>query len=252
MTLFYLGTHRPSWLATLDVPLFVSRRVLANRKTLPRARNTWVLDSGGFTELSLHGRWSISIDQYAREVERYRDGIGRLAWVAPMDWMCEPSIIAKTGLSVATHQARTLVNFERLRARLGSIVAPVLQGWRTSEYHAHASMYEKRGWSLAEEPIVGVGSICRRGDWQPISRIVRSLADTGLRLHGFGIRGDALHALSDALTSADSMAWSYTARYSPPLTGCTHASCANCARYAVAWQSRMVEATEQTRIEVTT
>lgn len=34
---FYLGTHRPGWLATAGVPLFVSRRTLGPVKALPRA-----------------------------------------------------------------------------------------------------------------------------------------------------------------------------------------------------------------------
>ena len=31
---------------------------------------------------------------YAARVRRYRDQIGRLAWAAPQDWMCEPAILA--------------------------------------------------------------------------------------------------------------------------------------------------------------
>ena len=55
---FYLGTHQPSWLARdLGIPLLVSHRRLADRRSLPRATHRWALDSGGFTELSLHGRW---------------------------------------------------------------------------------------------------------------------------------------------------------------------------------------------------
>ncbi len=34
---------------------------------------------------------------------RYRDEIGCLLWAAPQDWMCEPWITAKTGLTVAEH-----------------------------------------------------------------------------------------------------------------------------------------------------
>ncbi|MGQ0837561.1 deazapurine DNA modification protein DpdA family protein [Actinokineospora sp.] len=55
---FYLGTHQPAWLARdLGVPLLVSHRRLAGRASLPRATGPWACDSGGFTELSLHGRW---------------------------------------------------------------------------------------------------------------------------------------------------------------------------------------------------
>src|SRR6266536_4781509 len=90
---FLLGTHQPGWLARLDVPLMVSHRTLHSRRRLPRARCRWALDSGGFTELSLFGRWQTSPTAYADAVARYPDQIGMLAWASPQDWMCEPAII---------------------------------------------------------------------------------------------------------------------------------------------------------------
>jgi hypothetical protein len=74
---FWLGTHRPNWLGLTDVPLFVSRRTLAPRRTFPRARGVWALDSGGFSELSLFGEWQTSPRQYVAEVRRFRDELGR-------------------------------------------------------------------------------------------------------------------------------------------------------------------------------
>jgi hypothetical protein len=79
---FYLGTHMPNWLATSDVPLFVSRRRLTDRKTLPEARTTWALDSGGFTELSMYGEWRTSVKEYALDMLRFGVEIGELAWVS--------------------------------------------------------------------------------------------------------------------------------------------------------------------------
>ncbi len=61
---FYLGTHHASWLGRTDVPLFVSRRRLAGIRRLPRALGPWALDSGGFTELSMFGRWRTTAAQY--------------------------------------------------------------------------------------------------------------------------------------------------------------------------------------------
>lgn len=247
---FYLGTHRPNWLGLTDVPLFVSRRTLAGRTTLPRALGPWVLDSGGYTELHLHGRWTLSIDQYASEVERYVDEIGNLEWAAPMDWMCEPSVLAKTGLSVADHHRLTIENFLALRERLGMLVAPVIQGWHLPDYAQHVAAYEAAGVDLYSEPVVAIGSVCRRGQDAQIKAVVRSLARMGLPLHAFGVKGTALIDLGDVLASADSMAWSFRARREPPLTGCPHRSCANCLRYALAWRSRIVESLGQTRIEI--
>ncbi len=39
-----------------------------------------------------------------------------LDW-APMDWMCEPAMLARTGLTVEDHQRRTSANFLELRER---------------------------------------------------------------------------------------------------------------------------------------
>jgi hypothetical protein len=80
------------------VPLFLSRNQLATRKTLPKATTTFALDSGGFTELQKHGRWSLPENAYADYVTMLRSVYGkRLEWVAPQDWMCEP--VEGTGLS---------------------------------------------------------------------------------------------------------------------------------------------------------
>ena len=46
------------------------------------------VDSGGFTELSMHGRWTITVDHYIAEVRRYVDCIGKLQWAAAMDCLC--------------------------------------------------------------------------------------------------------------------------------------------------------------------
>jgi hypothetical protein len=243
---FYLGTHRAHWLADSNVPLFVSRRILEGRKTLPRASTNWVLDSGGFTELNLYGRWQTPLERYADEVLRYQEEIGGLDWAAPMDWMCEPSVVQKTGLSVSEHQRRTIDNFQQLRDRCGAIVAPVLQGWTVDDYLHHADMYQEAGIYLTYERIVGVGSICRRGQDRQIHQIIRRLAQEGINLHAFGVRSRALAGCADVLTSADSMSWSYTARRSQALPGHSHKSCANCREYAEQWHARQLARLEST------
>jgi hypothetical protein len=125
---FFLGTHMPCWLASLGVPLFVSHRRLAGMRRLPRAATCWASGSGGFSELSLYGAWRTSPRAYAGAIVRYRDEIGSLAWAAPQDWMCEPPILAKTGRSVAFHQAVTVASVFDLRDRVGPLVIPVLRG----------------------------------------------------------------------------------------------------------------------------
>jgi len=243
---FWLGTHEVSWLGRTDVPLFVSRRRLARQKKWARALGPWALDSGGFTELSMNRRWSITLDQYAGEVERWRDEIGNLAWCAPMDWMCEPSILRGTGLTVREHQARTIDNFGLLRERLGPTVVPVLQGWEFQDYLRHVDDYAAAGVDLRAEPLIGVGSVCRRGRDAEIVAILAELASRDLSLHAFGVRSQALQAVAEVVASADSMAWSSRARNAhnhgePRPTPCEHVgSCANCMTFALWWREEQL------------
>lgn len=237
--IFWLGTHRPSWLAQAGVPLMVSARTLRGRRTLPRSVAPWALDSGGFTELSLHARWTISGAQYADEIERLSEQVGRLEWAAPQDWMCEPWILANTGRSIAEHQALTVASVLELRERCPSVI-PVLQGWNADDYWRHVESYTAAGIDLRAEPVVGVGSICRRQGTAFAARLVEGLARYGLRLHGFGIKSGAA---TQWLASADSLAWSYHARRNKiRLVGCAgHENCANCLPYALQWREQRIE-----------
>jgi hypothetical protein len=239
---FFLGTHHPHWLASAGVPLFVSRRRLVRRRTLPVAAGPWALDSGAFTELSLHGRWTIGPAGYAGEVCRYREDIGRLRWVAIQDYMCEPFILAQTGFSIAVHQERTTQSYLDLTALAPDVPwAPVLQGWRLDDYLDHADAYRAAGVDLHAAPVVGVGSICRRQATREVVEILAALSRLGLELHAFGLKTAGLRRCSAFLASADSMAWSFEARRRRrPLEGCTHKSCANCLRYALRWRKHVL------------
>jgi hypothetical protein len=239
---FLLGTHQPGWLARLDVPLMVSHRTLRGRRRLPRARCRWALDSGGFTELALAGCWQTTPAAYVEAVARYADQIGNLAWAAPQDWMCEPSMLARTGLQVAEHQARTVDNYCTLRQLApGLPFLPVVQGWRLGDYLACIGRYAAAGIDLTRVPLVGLGSVCRRQATGQIGAIAAELAAAGLRLHGFGVKRHGLARYADHLDSADSLAWSYAARRRPALPGCTgHRNCANCPRYALAWRAQII------------
>jgi len=238
---FYLGTHATVWLAHAAVPLCVSHRRLKCRKALPRAAEAWILDSGGFSELSLAGRWETTAASYAGAAERYQREIGRLEWAAPQDWMCEPFVLERTGLTVAEHQTRTTGSFLQLCDLAPGVPwAPVLQGWARDDYLRHVEAYTRAGVDLRLAPVVGLGSVCRRQATAEIGRIAYDLAVTGVRLHGFGVKASGLQRYAGALASADSLAWSYAARRSSPLPGCPHKNCANCLRYALAWRARVV------------
>lgn len=246
MRRFYLGTHQVVWLTRTEVPLFVSHRRLARYRTLPRACGRWALDSGGFTELSTFGEWRTSPQAYATAIGRYHEQVGRLDWAAPQDWMCEPWIVAKTGLTVAEHQARTVDSWLWLSATVyGVSIIPVLQGWELGDYVVHAEQYRTEGVDLAKVPLVGLGSVCRRQATGEIDAITAELAGYGFRLHGFGVKTSGLRTYSHRLASADSMAWSYNARRHPPLPECTHASCANCMTWALRWRDRVLATCER-------
>lgn len=254
--LFYLGTHKPVWLTRTDVPLFVSRRTLAEYKTPPKARGIWALDSGGFSELQLYGRWQTSAADYAAEARRYQQEVGNLQWAAIQDWMCEPLIIngGKAGrlvfkgtkLSVKEHQKRTIESWYALANLAPSVPwVPVLQGWHADEYVDHFYQWQDAGVDLELLPLVGVGSVCRRQATEEALDILRELNKRScqMNLHGFGFKIDGLWAgAAYLLASADSMAWSKAARHEPPMLGHTHKTCANCMPFALDWREKVLAA----------
>jgi hypothetical protein len=243
-TTFYLGCPEPSWLARVDVPLFVSHRRLSRRpgQRLPRALGSWALDSGGFSEIDQYGRWLTTPGAYVSAVRRYRDEIGGLLWAAPQDWMCEPRMLAKTGLTVADHQAKTVENYVRLRELAPDLpIIPVLQGWVLPDYLACVEQYARAGIDLAAAPVVGVGSVCRRQATGEIGHITGELAELGLNLHGFGVKTQGLARYAENLVSADSMAWSKAARHEPRRAACSHrGNCASCLPYALDWRAQKI------------
>lgn len=265
---FFLGTHRPNWLSDerfADVPLFLSRRMLDRYKAPPPALTEFALDSGGFTELQIHGRWTVSPEAYADQVRQYARFYGRrLLWVAPQDWMCEPIVLAGgpaargivfagTRLTVEEHQRRTVANFVELRRALGALVVPVLQGWTTPDYWRCCDLYADAGVDLFEEPTVGVGSVCRRQSTAEATTIMTTLASSGLRLHGFGFKKGGLKNCHRLLASADSASWSDVGRRRVLLEGHDrpgpgrprgHKNCANCAEWALAWRNEMLSSLE--------
>lgn len=253
MTVFYLGTHMPSWFAKTSVPLFVSRTRLEVapgefRKRLPTAQGRWAMDSGGFTQLHKYGRWTLVPERYADQVRRARDEIGRLDWAAPMDWMCEPSARAMTGFSTAKHQGLTVENFLELRALAPDLpIIPVLQGFEVEDYARCVEMYEAAGVDLAAEKVVGLGSVCRRQATEEIEVIAAGLHERGLKIHGFGVKTQGLGRYAGCLASADSLAWSFRGRHVRPCGHGPAGSEANCLPFALDWRRRMVQRIQESK-----
>ena len=218
MTLrFYIGLHQPSDARHFQRVCISVNRVRGRRSpVIIGHENTGsaLLDSGAFTELATHGHYRHSVQEYADAVKRLCRLMTLDACVS-QDYMCEPFMLARTGMSASEHQRLTIERYDALLAeRLPCYVLPVLQGYAPSDYTAHIEAYGDR---LTPEMWVGVGSVCKRNT-QPgsISRVLQAIkaARPDLRLHGFGVKLTALRhpAVWDLLYSADSMAWSFHAR----------------------------------------
>jgi hypothetical protein len=130
--------------------------------------------------------------------------------------MCEPFILARTGLDVATHQRLTIERYDALRTLVGdaAYVLPVLQGFQPSEYVDHLRQYGER---LRPGQWVGVGSVCKRNaNPNAVAAVLLAIAGErpDLKLHGFGVKKTSLTSdlIRSLLHSADSLAWSYNAR----------------------------------------
>ncbi len=213
---FIPGLHQPSDVAKSPklAPAFLSiNRVRGRRKPLPGAH---VIDSGAFRELEEFGAYRHEPAEYAAELRRLHEGgIVRVEIAVAQDYMCEPFMLAKTGLTVADHQRLTIERYDAVVAeRLPFPIMPVLQGYDPTEYVAHLRAYGDR---LTHGMWVGVGSVCKRnGNPAAILAVLTAIRAErpDLRLHGFGLKTTSLeHAgIRECLYSADSMAWSFAAR----------------------------------------
>jgi hypothetical protein len=239
---FYLGSHMPGWLTTAKVPLFISHKRLCRYKTLPKARTRWSLDSGAFSEIAKHGKWTLTPDDYLAAVRRYKREVGKLDWAAPQDWMCEPVMTELTGLTIREHQYRTVESVVTLRHLAPDLpIVPVLQGWKLADYLACIELYRQAGIDLSAERIVGLGSVCRRQSTDEIGVITEQLSSLGLRLHGFGVKTEGVRRYGRYLASADSMAWSFRGRHVQPCAHGTAKSEANCFRFALEWREKVIK-----------
>jgi hypothetical protein len=212
--IFFVGLHHPAASRHFDSAFISVNSVRGRKRPVPCAE--WIMDSGAFTELSKHGRYRHDVEDYAAEINRLAAINPGLKIVVAQDYMCEPFITAKTGMTVSEHQRLTVERYDALREFVhGVYVMPVLQGYRVDEYITHIDMYGER---LKPGMLVGVGSVCKRnGNARQVDDLLTAIKRyrPDLRLHGFGLKITALgSALArDCLYSADSMAWSFAARY---------------------------------------
>jgi hypothetical protein len=247
---FYLGTHVLNHMEKTNVPLFISFRQLRKRKKKQfKQLGKIAVDSGGFTELSMFGKWTITEEEYIQELHRLIDLGLKIEWCSPMDWMVEDFMLEKTGLSVLEHQKKTVSNLIKLRSLTDKIhFIPVLQGQTIDDYFSHFEMYDLANIDLRKEKIVGVGSVCRRQNTNEIKSIMKALASKGINIHGFGVKSGGLEKYGNLIGSSDSLAWSYGARYSKKrcikcrsMEKPTSKNCANCLEYALEWRQKLID-----------
>lgn len=281
MKTFYLGIHRAIWMSRpefADVPVFISRvnffdtRSGKYRREFPRAAGRYAIDSGGFSELQKHGRWTTTPEAYIAFLRRAWRDSGPFDFAAPMDHMCEPVVIhggVFKGVVFAgtrqfidpqhkltddelvhIHQKTTVDNYLHLRALAPDLpIKPVLQGWTIQQYLRCARMYREAGVDINNLPIVGLGSVCRRQNTEYASEIIRALRDDGIKhLHGFGFQITGIRQSHEELSTADSMSWSKDGRHAGPCKHPQHwgnteyqpQSEANCPSYALQWRNRNI------------
>ena len=241
---FYLGSHILNHIEKTEYPLFVSFRQLKKRKKKPFDQKAKVaVDSGGFSELSMFGDWKTTPKEYIQGLKRLQNLGLNIEWASQQDWMCEDFMLEKTGLNIEEHQRLTVDNLVELRSfNSGIHFIPVLQGQTIDQYLNHFDMFEAIGFDLRKEPLVGVGSVCRRQNTNEIGHLFKSLHAKGLKLHGFGVKKQGIDRYGEYLESCDSMAWSFGARYSPKGDNCTSSAknCANCLHYALEWREKVI------------
>lgn len=240
--MFFTGAQAAAWLPRATVPLMLSRaRLDARVAPLPPAATPWYLDSAAFTELTQLGTWRLAARQWAATATAAADTAGNLVAVAIQDWVCTPPALAATGLDVAEHQRRTLASYLDLLALAPGLPwVPTLQGWAPDDYLRHADAYAAAGIDLPAQPLVGLGSVAVRQHTPEAARVAEAVATLGCRLHAYGVKDTGLRSWGWALASADSMAWSTTARREGTKV-CTqaHADCRNCQVWAEQWGTRM-------------
>lgn len=218
---FFVGLHQPADARHFDLCCISVNRVRGRKR--PVDCEEVIIDSGAFTELHLYGAYRHGVEDYAAELHRlHTSGVVKIAVAVAQDYMCEPFMVAKTGLSIEEHQRLTVERYDALKSELDRFfcgecpfpIMPVLQGYAPSHYVCHVEMYGDR---LEPGMWVGVGSVCKRnGAPEQIVEVLSAIhrVRPDLLLHGFGVKQTALlhPGVRALLFSADSMAWSFAAR----------------------------------------
>lgn len=174
------------------------------------------LDSAGFSAMARYGGYPWTTDDYVRLAAAHP-----FRWWASLDYCVEHQVAGDRD-EVLDRISRTIrANIDcRIRAEDRGIIGsfmPVIQGRLPSDYEHCA---EALSLTIERAGLVGVGSMCRRpihgpeGMMAVVDHLDRLLPPR-IRLHLFGVKGDAipyLTAFSHRIASIDSQAYGVAAR----------------------------------------
>ncbi len=163
------------------------------------------LDSGGYGAAFYDDGFKFSIDEYAELVQKIRP-----EYWATMDYPCEPNV--RQGMTVNKRIALTIKNCQKLLSVGLPGCVPVIQGWELNDYLLCVELMRKAN---VIQPVMGIGSICRRGKQAEIVEIVRHLHKElpQTQFHAFGVKINALKCnngeILNYLHSIDTAAWQF-------------------------------------------
>lgn len=206
--LFFTGLHQPADARHFARACISIHRLETRRK--PVECESVFIDSGAFTKLAKHGCYPEPVEVYAAQLHRlHTQAVVQIAVASCQDYMCEPFMLAKTGLTVLDHQRLTIERYDALVDELDRLfdgvvpfkVLPVLQGFTIADYLRHIDMYGDR---LTLGMWVGVGSVCKRqGRPAVIEDLLCAIKEVrpDLRLHGFRCETDGAAKLAGSTAS---------------------------------------------------
>lgn len=253
----YLGVWNLKHARNAPHFMYSLRRLKERISPVPFDNMDWIMDSGAFSEINLNGKYTFTPDEYLHYVELHQPKL-----FFNMDWMCEPFVLQKTGLTIKEHQERTIYNQIKIMDILDNYdikgkFAGCIQGWITEDYLRHVDMLKDQGLITSK---MGIGSVCRRKSKIQILKILQAVKQElpNTKLHGFGIKTDILKEplVYECLDSCDSMAWSFAGRkINPkPCTNCEYPNaknCANCYHYMLKWYNNLQKVHDTTRKQKT-
>jgi len=171
-------------------------------------------------------------------VRRYDIQTGNLRWASTQDHQL---------LSVQSYLDLTTW-WQRLAPHRPCPFQPVIQGDTAESYFGCVTVVDERGVDLAAIDLIGVGSLCRRERLSEIIEIAAALREhTTARLHGFGVKAQAIGLFDDVDSMAGSKA-AFARRAKHPRCTASHPVCSSCLVYAAHWHDCMIARHEAARI----